>query len=132
MTTYHQSTGELHGADGALIATGYSGAALGKNNPALQNISNVGPIPRGEYAITGPECIGPFPCAQCGGTKAHHHGPFVLRLHPAPTNEMHGRGGFLIHGDNQTHTASQGCIILPRMIRELLAPPGDCVLQVVA
>lgn len=132
MLTYKQSTGELSDASGQLIATGYSGAALGKNNPALENVRNVGPAPVGVYDITGPECVGPFPCAQCGGHDAHHHGPFVLRLHPRPENEMYGRAGFLCHGDNPTHTASQGCIIMPRPVRELLAAKGgDSVLRVV-
>ena len=62
------------------------------------------------------------------------HGPFVLRLTPAPTNEMFGRDGFLIHGDSIEHpgSASHGCIILPRAIREAIAKSDDDTLHVVA
>jgi hypothetical protein len=42
--TYAQKTGELQ-QDGKNVATGYSGAGPGKNNPEMENIRNVGPIP---------------------------------------------------------------------------------------
>lgn len=61
----------------------------------------MGPIPRGGYELTGPENV----------EKAGPHGPFVIRLVPHLTNEMCGRAGFLIHGDNKDGTASNGCII---------------------
>lgn len=43
--TYAQETGDLQ-QDGKHISTGYSGANEGKNNPAMDNVPNVGPIPR--------------------------------------------------------------------------------------
>jgi hypothetical protein len=144
--TYQQSTGQMADDSGKLLTTGYSGAGLGRNNPALQHVHNFGPLPQGIYRVTGPECTGPFPCAQCGGTTAHHHGPFVLRLHPTAPLEnpvytqeqqaiadrlkadgdplwwMFGRAGFLNHGDNATGTASEGCMITGRMYREQVSP----------
>lgn len=124
MWTYKQSTGQLFDSAGTLIATGYSGFGADKNQPANQSVANLGPIPAGEYSIGDPECVNaPGP-----------HGPFVLRLTPAPTNNMFGRDGFLIHGDSVEHpgTASHGCIILPRVIREAIAQSDDSTLSVVA
>jgi hypothetical protein len=43
--TYKQSTGELD-HNGAAIGAGYSGHGAGLNNPAMQNVHDVGPIPR--------------------------------------------------------------------------------------
>src|ERR1700752_4354059 len=40
--TYAQKSGELQ-QDGKPVATGYSGAGAGKNNPALENLPNAGP-----------------------------------------------------------------------------------------
>lgn len=122
MWTWKQSSGELWHGDPEPVATGYSGEeGIAKNNPAMQTIAGEGPIPQGKYAITGP----PFGSPQ--------HGPFCLRLEPDPANEMFGRSGFLIHGDSIEHpgAASEGCIILPRNIRERMWNSGDYDLQVV-
>ena len=123
MWTYEQRTGRLLDDAGTLVATGYSGFGSDKNQPADESIADLGPIPAGEYSIGGPECVeAPGP-----------HGPYVLRLTPAPTNDMFGRNGFLIHGDSIEHpgTASHGCIILPRKIREAIAQSDDQTLSVV-
>lgn len=119
MWTYHQESGRLlH--DGAMVATGYSGAGAGKNNPAMQSAHNVGPIPIGKYTI-GPPC------------DTDTHGPYVLRLTPNASNDMCGRAGFLMHGDSVAHpgTASQGCIIQARSVREWVWNSGDRDLEVV-
>lgn len=114
---YIQSNGNLsHG--GALVATGYSGHGEGKNNPAMQSVRNVGPIPVGMYEI------GPMMMHKDG------KGPIVMRL-TAVGHEAFHRSGFLIHGDNADHTASEGCIILPRAIRQRIAESGDNELEVV-
>jgi hypothetical protein len=49
-------------------------------------------------------------------------------------HDAHGRSSFLIHGDNSlgNHTASHGCIILSRMVREKMRASGDMDLEVVA
>ncbi len=112
--TYAQQSGEL-AQDGRPVATGYSGANEGKNNPALEKVPNVGPIPCGSWTITGPP------------VDTHDHGPYVLRLEPAAETLTHARTGFLIHGDSRANpgTASHGCIILPRAIREQVWQSGD-------
>ena len=121
MWTYAQKSGDLL-QDGQEIATGYSGRDNGKNNPAMQAVHNVGPIPQGDWTIAGP----PFNTAK--------HGPYVLRLEPSPATNTFGRDGFLMHGDSikSPGTASEGCIIMPRVIREKVWESGDTSLQVVA
>lgn len=121
MWTYRQSTGELlH--NGQHVATGYSGYGPGKNNPTMEGIRGVGPIPRGRWIISGTPA----------DTQAH--GPYVLRLVPAHGTNTHGRDGFLMHGDSLSGpgTASQGCIITSRNVRERVWHSGDRNLAVVA
>lgn len=121
MWTYKQSTGQLFKSGGALVATGYSGHGEGKNNPSLQSVHDVGPIPRGTYIIHAP-------------INTEQHGPYVLRLEPFAENEEFGRGGFLMHGDSKEHPgeASLGCIIMPRNVREQVWNSGDAHIVVVA
>jgi type VI secretion system (T6SS) effector TldE1-like protein len=119
--TYAQNTGELQ-QDGRHAATGYSGAGEGRNNPAMESVPNVGPIPRGEWRIIGPP------------RNSADHGPYVLKLEPTADTETFGRSGFLMHGDSKQHpgSASQGCIILPRAVRESVWNSGDRDVKVVA
>jgi hypothetical protein len=121
--TYEQATGNMFRVENGardLIGTGYSGSEAdnGKNNPHAQCERDIGPLPRGAYTIGAP-VMGPS--------------PFSLPLDPAPANEMCGRSGFLVHGDSIAHpgTASQGCIILSRPIREAIAASGINQLVVV-
>src|SRR6266850_4122660 len=53
-------------------------------------------------------------------------------LTPDASNQMFGRTAFLIHGDSvvEPGTASRGCIIMSRGIRNEVAPSGDHVLTV--
>ena|ERR1035437_5329862 len=108
------------GADGKRLAYGYSGAGAGKNNPAMQKVYDVGPIPRGKYLIDVP-------------VDTVTHGPYVLRLEPDDRNVMFGRAGFLIHGDSVVNpgSASEGCIIMPRFARERIWESLDHELEVV-
>ena len=117
--TYSQGLGVLSCKDGFLV-TGYAGFETGKNNPAMDNVKNIGPLPRGVYRIV-PE---PFDHAKCG--------KYCIRLTPEPANVMHGRSGFLIHGDNGKGTASNGCIILPRHARESIVREKYTEIEVVA
>lgn len=121
MWTYQESTGELK-HDGKFVFKGYSGHGEGQNNPAYQQIHNVGPIPRGTWTIQGP----PF--------DTPTHGPYVLRLVPCSDTDTFGRSGFLMHGDKigAPGTASLGCIIMPRAVREQVWNSDDHYLEVVA
>jgi hypothetical protein len=120
--TYHQLSGALEHNNEA-VGTGYSGAgttmtaANGRNNPALEAVHNVGPIPVGRYQI--------------GKSFEHpHKGPVVMPLTPVGHNAL-GRSGFLIHGDNAQNNASEGCIILRRNFRDAIAADVDKDLFVV-
>ena len=119
--TYEQATGKLIDPDGRVVGFGYSGKGAGKNNVLKQNVEYVGPIPVGLYTIGAPH-------------DTVTHGPFVLPLTPAPENEMHGRTAFLIHGDSVVApgTASTGCIIQARTVREDMARSLDKQLRVVS
>lgn len=117
MTWYYQiTTGQIRDEEGQ-IAIGYSGHGEGLNNPAFQQVHNVGPIPCGDYEIVGP----PVDTAS--------HGPFVMRLEPKPGTETYGRSGFLLHGDSLEHAgehlASEGCVVVSRGAREVIWESGD-------
>src|ERR1039457_5511435 len=84
MWTYDQLSGAL-GKDGQRVATGYSGFGQGKNNPDMENVPDVGPIPRGVYDIGPPH-------------DTTTHGPHVMALTPEPGTNTLGRDGFLSPG----------------------------------
>lgn len=116
---YSQSTGQLK-RNGVLVGTGYSGAgfniASGRNNPAMQDVSNTGPLPQGNYLI---------------GASYHHpqKGPISMNLTPVGHNAL-GRSSFMIHGNNAQNNASKGCIIMGPQIRQQIATSGDTSLTV--
>ena len=116
MWLYSQRDGELT-HDGAFVGTGYSGKDTGRNNPALQDVVGVGPIPQGHYDI-GPSFAHPV------------LGPCVMQLTPTHYTDTFGRSGFYIHGDNARHDASHGCIILGPSIRHQIAASDDRELSV--
>ena len=120
MWTYQQPDGHLlH--DGALIGIGYSGFGVGKNNPLLEDHHDLGPVPRGNWTITGV----PF--------DSPEHGPYCLRLVPNAGTETFGRAGFLMHGDSIVlpGSASKGCVIMLHSVRIDVYSSGDKDLQVV-
>jgi hypothetical protein len=114
--TYSQSDGTLM-HNGRPVSKGYSGAGRGRNNASMESYRNIGPIPRGRYRIGSPY-------------DTTTHGPHVMRLTPVGHNAL-GRAGFLMHGDNRTHTASEGCVILPPNVRDQISRSGDTSLDVV-
>lgn len=122
MWKYQQSTGQLTNPTGSSVGLGYSGNGKGLNNPAMQSVPDHGPIPQGHWTI------GTF-FDDAGGK-----GPLVAHLYAAAPTDTFGRSGFMIHGDNAAanHTASEGCIILPRLLREQLLASNDRALVVVA
>ena len=122
---YEQTTGKLFTPTGIYAATGYAGGNCGKNpegknNPDMQNVKSIGPLPCGLYRMG--EVI-----------QQSHLGPFAIPLFPDPNNEMFGRGSFYVHGDtNPPGNASEGCIIQARVIREKMYSSDDKQIQVVA
>lgn len=120
MWTYKQSTGQLFDGDGYLVATGYAGKGSCKNSPTAQSVKDFGPLPQGFYTIEAP---------------VNHPvvGKFALPLIPDESNEMYGRMGFFMHGENPAHPgcSSDGCPVLPLAAREQVAQ-GSPRLQVIA
>lgn len=122
MILWVQSLGALVDGDtGRVIAHGYAGCGLGKNKPDMQRVRNTGPIPCGWYTVEAP-------------FNSATHGPHAMRLSPDPFNEMFGRSAFMIHGDSISRPgeASEGCIVLARLIRQdIWATPDQHRLLVV-
>jgi hypothetical protein len=120
MWIWDQSAGELRRA-GALVSRGYAGNGRGVNNPAMQSAQGIGPIPRGRWKMTELRLTGAST------------GPYTIVLEPLAGTDACGRSAFRIHGDNARldQSASHGCIILPRAIRERIWNSGDRDLEVV-
>jgi len=123
--SFEQSTGKMLSPSGDLVATGYAGGNCGQNpeginNTEMQNVAKIGPLPKGVYML---------------GTVVMESklGPFAIPLIPDPSNEMFGRGHFFIHGDTvgKPRCASEGCIIMPRLIREQIYNSKDKTITVV-
>lgn len=121
MRTYDQATGSLSEPSD----TGYSGRGEGLNNPDMEDVHDVGPIPRGTWTLgqaRTDDRLGPVAI------------PLVWVLGPnGETAPPNGRFGFYIHGDTQArnNTASNGCIILGRATREALRDSPDRDLEVI-
>jgi hypothetical protein len=119
MHTFESSTGCWFDATGKLLGRGWSGQLDGRNNPTMQNVANVGPIPEGMYTIG----------------KSYHHsklGPITMDLEPDTSNKMFGRSEFRVHGfgEDIIH-ASEGCVIQVEMTRKAIDSSSDRRLQVV-
>lgn len=119
--TYIQISGALADPSGKVVAHGYSGLEECKNNPKYQCVKGKGPLPVGDYAIGVPY-------------TSPHTGPFTIPLEPINGTDTCGRGDFKIHGDSISSpgTASHGCIIQQRPIRELVDASDDKVLKVIS
>ena len=85
----------------------------------MESMPFLGPIPKGLYTIGNPR-------------NTSNRGPHVLDLIPKGHTAL-GRTEFLIHGDNIKNPgkASEGCIIMLRLVREKIAKSGDKLLKVV-
>lgn len=120
MWKFVQRTGNLY-HDDKLVSTGYAGRGDGKNNPAMQDQHNKGPLPVGLYTI--------------GTAYNHPHlGPVTMNLEPDADNEMYGRSAFRIHADSIAHPgdASDGCVVQNRTLRIMVSSSPDRRLEVVS
>lgn len=123
MNHYSQTLGRYTDQDENYIGTGWSGQGEGVDNPDMESVHNVGPIPKGLYTIG----------------EAYHHphlGPITMDLYPYPANNMFDRSAFRIHGAAAGDTlitpglSSEGCIILPPGPRSVISKSSDRILQV--
>lgn len=119
MWTYHQRSGELW-RHGKLVARGYSGNGKGLNNPEAESIRGVGPLPKGLWRMEGIY-------------TSKQVGPYAIILVPEDGTETYGRYAFRVHGDNSkgNKSASNGCLIFPRPIREQMWQFEDHKINVV-
>lgn len=121
---YHQQSGKLYD-EGTLVGIGWAGHLDGKNNPDMQDIKGIGPLPQGLYTVNDP-------------VDNTHLGPLAFPLTPHPENFMFGRNSFFIHGASSSHPAlsSDGCIIQGPVTRAYIkkkigGSPLDSPLRVV-
>ena len=123
--TFEQSTGKLYDPDGTYIGTGYSGGDCGRNPESVNN-----PDMQGTHGCTIPQ--GNYARGQV--IEGSHLGAFAIQLIPNPYNQMYGRSGFFMHGDNSegNQSASEGCLIFPRSIRQEFHDSEESQLNVVA
>lgn len=105
---YSQTSGLVTDDEGNTIAKGWAGCGIGKNQPGMQAVPSVGPLPRGIYSVS----------------DWHNHprlGQMVARLIQTE-GEAFGRNDFFIHGPSKDPKRfgqeSQGCIVIPRPGRE--------------
>ncbi len=106
---YSQATGHLLCKDEAgnvvVDVNGYAGYGPGKNNPAMQDVEDVGPIPVGTYDMlpgyNGPLGRPQIPLRRRGGRS----GGFPPNRDP---------NSFLIHAESDAHKgqASRGCVVV--------------------
>lgn len=120
MWNFMQSTGEFSDLHEICLEQGYAGNGAGLNNPDMQDVAEVGPLPQGLYTI-GPA----YTHAQLG--------PFTMNLEPDPTNRMFGRSLFRIHGRRFVGDmgASKGCIVLDHAARVTVSTSPDRLLRVI-
>jgi len=124
MWTFENGTGRMLDPMGNLVATGYAGGDEGRhpegvNNPDMQYVKSIGPLPVGLYYLGTP-------------VPQSRLGKFAIPLTPDKNNIMKDRGGFFVHGDTTpSGNASEGCIIMPRAVRNAMWASSDHTVQVV-
>ena len=129
--TFESHTGKIFSPDGNYFSSGYAGGNLGKNpeginNPEMQFVHNIGPLPEGWYTF--------------GEWIAEHPrlGKDVFALIPDAGNVMGlpgevPRSGFYCHGDTpKPRCASEGCIVAPNAVRAAMFKSTCHRLRVVA
>ena len=116
---YQQSTGILFDPEGKKCCRGYSGRGEGKNNPKMDHVKSVGPIPKGDWVIGLPY-------------NSQRIGRYALPLYQHGHNSK-GRNYFRIHGDSISNPgeASKGCMIHPLTIRKLIHQSNCKLLKVI-
>lgn len=122
MITYSQSTGKITSEDGVLLDVGYAGSGAGKNNPLMQGVKDIGPIPVGFYKMLPP-------------VNTDAHGPYVIWLVPEDQKLMFGRYDFGMHSDRRVGPpgfASEGCIVGSLVKRQAIWMGGHRRLRVTA
>jgi len=112
---FSQVNGRVWDSNGSLLGQGYAGRDAGKNNPAMENVKGIGPLPHGLWK--------PVELFEVHPTV----GKFAVRVEPADDETLqrvigYGRDpkSFFMHGDSVEHPglASHGCMVEQRPVRE--------------
>jgi RHS repeat-associated protein len=117
--TYSQSSGSLICIDATtgipyLNTTGFSGNGLGTNQPAFQNVPNIGPIPSGTYTVGPPNgALGP---------NTRPLVPDTLANFPS----LRDPNSFFLHGGTESH----GCVINNNPGNRSVIPTGETFIVV--
>ena len=132
MWVYDQRSGRLR-HNGVVIAVGYAGCGIGKNNPLAQSSQGSDPARKHHHCSLG---AGPLPKGfyTIGQLKYHGGvGSYSMPLVPDHKRGMFGRNGFYIHGPNRKHmkSSSDGCIILRLDARVIIWTSRDHRLEVI-
>jgi hypothetical protein len=123
MWQFEQLTGKLS-KDGILVSPDcYSGRwPDGYNNPAMEAVPDVGPIPCGLWTIGAPYEDGKL-------------GRYVMDLTPAKGTVTYGRSLFRMHGKPlppaDIRSGSEGCICADYVTRQRVYQSADTQLTVV-
>ena len=88
---------------------GTSGQGEGLNNPDMEGVKEVGPIPRGEWEIESKELNDPGIIKDVGRTIFKGDwGDWRIEIHPTKGTDTKGRKGIFMHGG--LFKGSAGCI----------------------
>jgi len=118
---YKQATGQLK-LDNQLIGTGYSGKGKARNNPAMQAVKD-GPIPIGDYLITGKQ-DDPTLGGQNIGLLPVAGGNFF--------NRFPGERFAILPETNPPNNPPSGCfVVVPRQVLDTISTDPFTKLQVV-
>jgi hypothetical protein len=118
MWVYEIVSGYLYSPTGRKMEpAGYSGNREGLNNPAMESVRDVGPLPEGVYDMDAP-------------IDHPRLGPFAIPLIPRPENVMHGRNGFYIHAKRKTEPQSEPVGTPMAELREVELSSDGCIAQV--
>lgn len=120
MWVWGQRQGVLVTPMGKFAEYGHAGRLEGRNNPDMERVKGIGPLPCGLYTMQIPH-------------NSPTTGPYTLTLIPDASNDMHGRSSFAIHGESTTdpENSSHGCIVVSREARVRAWESGDHRLMVI-
>lgn len=118
MIYYNQRTGVIT-RDSALLGIAYSGHDEGLNNPAMESVRMIGPIPRGLWRMLEP---------RDSKTTGKYTIPLIM-----VRGDSFKRDLFRVHGDNRyvNKSASHGCVVAMYKTRvEMYTTSGDKLITV--
>lgn len=123
---YIQDSGVILDEQKRKVTVGWAGHGAGRNNPAMQQVHDTGPLPQGLYKV------GSWGDAESEPSYPAHLGPFIASITQIE-GETFGRSGFYIHGPGGADPlqSSKGCIEIHRPGRLLVMQGAPDFMRVV-